>query len=405
MSKVKILFVDDEQNILNSFRLTMRSMRDVWDVAFAPGGHEALDLMKTQTFDVIVSDMRMPRMDGAQLLAEVAKRSPETVRMVLSGYSDQGTVLRAVKLAHQYLSKPCTPEELKGAITRSLHLRDIIHSSTIKQIVARIEALPALPKLYQELMEALQDTNSSLQYIGDIISQDVAMSSSILRLVNSAFFGLPTHVSSVGHAVKLLGVETIRALVLSIELFCDSKSEIPGGLSLQKLWSHSIRVSCFCKTITEYEKQPKEMRDDCFIAGTLHDLGTLVLATSLPDEYGQLVERCRTAHTPLHIIEKEVFGTTHAEVGAYLLSLWGFKDCITEAVCWHHEPEHIGCTHFSPLLAVYAANFFDNDLGSVIPESVCIEQELPCTGNEHLITKIQEWQNLCAEMMERCGKE
>lgn len=333
MSKAQILFVDDEQNILNGFRLILRSMRNEWDVHVALGGREALELMDKQSFDVIVSDMRMPGMDGAQLLAEVARRSSETVRMILSGYSEQSTVLRTVKLAHQYLSKPCSHEDLKNAISRSLRLRDVIHSNAIKKLVSRIESLPALPRLYLELQDALLDANTSLENIGDIIGKDVGMTSSILRLVNSAFFGIPAHVSSVGYAVRLLGVETIRALVLSIELFSGSGADMLGGLSLPRLWLHSARVSCFARAIAELENEPNEVRDDCFIAGTLHDVGALVLAMSMPDVYAKVIARAKMEHTDLHSIEREEFGTTHAEVGAYLLSLWGFKDPIIEAVC------------------------------------------------------------------------
>jgi len=399
MTKPRILFVDDEQNILDGLRLLLRPLRSQWDMAFAASGVEALKIMETESFDVVVSDMRMPGMDGAQLLAEVAGRSPETVRMILSGYSDQASVMRTVKLAHQYLSKPCPAEELKNAVSKALSLRDIIGSGALKQLISRIESLPPLPPLYQRLMGELRDDNSSLQRIGDIIGQDMAMSSSILRLVNSAFFGLPTHVSSLQHAVKLLGIETIRVLVLSIGLFSDVGKATPVGFSLEQLWIHSTRTSCFCKAIAEVERQDAGMRDDCFIAGMLHDLGKLVLVTTMPEVYGEVLTRVQGGSLHLHVAEREAFGTTHAEVGAYLLSLWGFKDSIIEAVCWHHDPQHISCAEFSPLVAVAVADHFDHDLVRINKDREWRADEIPSMPKDDYVARLHEWRGLCENVL------
>ncbi len=395
MTKPRILFVDDEQNILDSVRLSLRPLRNEWDMAFMPSAVEALKLMETEFLDVVVSDMRMPGMDGAQLLAEVAERSPETVRMILSGYSDQASVMRTVKLAHRYISKPCPAEELRIAISGAMRLREIIRSGALKRFVSRIESLPPLPLLYQRLMNELQDENSSLQSIGDIIGQDMAMSSSILRLVNSAFFGLPVHVSNLQHAVKLLGIETIRTLVLSIGLFSDVGKATPVGFSLEQLWAHSTRTSCFCKAIAEVERQDTRMRDDCFIAGMLHDVGKLVLVTIMPEVYGEVLTRVQGGSLHLHVAEREAFGTTHSEAGAYLLSLWGFKDAIIDAVCWHHSPEHISCAEFSPLVAVAVADYFDHDLVSINKDRKWRSNEIPNTPKDDYVARLHEWRSLC----------
>jgi HD-like signal output (HDOD) protein/ActR/RegA family two-component response regulator len=399
MTKPMILFIDDEQHIMDGIQLLLRPLRSQWDMSFATSGAEALKLMETESFDVVMSDMRMPGMDGAQLLAEVAQHSPETVRMILSGYSDQANVMRTVKLAHQYLSKPCPAEELKGAISKALRLRGIICSGALKQLISRIESLPPLPQLYEQLVEELRDGKSSLQRIGDIISQDVAMTSSILRMVNSAFFGPPTHVSSPLHAVKLLGVETIRVLVLSIGLFSYAGKFSFTDFSLERLWAHSKRVSCFCRTIAEAEGQNAVVRDECFIAGMLHDLGKLVLATTMPEEYRKVLTRVQGGGVHLHVAEREAFGVSHAEVCAYLLSLWGFKDSITEAVCWHHEPQHITNAGFSPLLVVAVADHFDHDLVRINSDREWLADEIPSIPMENHVARLLEWRNLCENVL------
>lgn len=338
----------------------LHSKRSEWDMRFLGSGDEALALMRETPQDVVVSDMRMPGMDGAQLLQKVQDASPETVRIILSGYSDQESVMRTVKLAHRYLSKPCPPAQMKQAIDKALRLRDIILSVQIKQLISRIESLPALPELYRQLTLALLNEGSSLQKIGDIIAQDVGMSTSILRLVNSAFFGLPTRVADVQHAVKLLGTETIRVLILSIHLFSTISPKRFPGFSLKRLWEHSTRVACFARAIAEVENAGPDDRDDCFIAGMLHDVGKLVIATTMTADYEKVLALVRDKEIRMCEAEMEVLQTTHADVGAYLISLWGFNDTIVEAVCWHSKESLINCSRFSPLAAVAVANLFDH---------------------------------------------
>lgn len=396
MTKPSILFVDDEQDVLDSLRLLLRPMRERWDMSFVAGGAAALALMDGQDFDVVLSDMRMPGIDGAQLLAEVAQRSPKTVRMVLSGYSDKETALRTVRLAHQFLTKPCPPEELTRAVEKALSLRGVINGDRLKRLIHRVDKLPALPPLYQRLMGELAKDNASLKHVGDIICRDTGMCSSMLRMVNSSFFGLPAHVSSVHHAVKLLGVETVRALVLSFELFSISADGpvVPGAL-LESLGAHSLRTACYCRAMAEAELSDATERDDSFIAGLLHDLGKLVLASTLGDEYTAVRATARREGRPLHEVESEAFGANHAEAGAYLLSIWGFKDAITEAVCAHHNSRRLSCAEFSPLVAVAVANHFDHELSPTLSGQESGGDGLPGISREDYAARLKQWRSLC----------
>lgn len=405
MTKPQILFVDDEQHVLDSLRLLLRPQRGVWDMTFVLGGQAALALLDRQGFDVVLTDMRMPGVDGAQLLAKVAEAWPETVRMVLSGYSEQSSVMRTVRLAHQYLSKPCPQQELKEAIAKALSLRGLIGSASLKQLICRLDALPSMPPLYRQLMAELNSDTGSLKRIGDIVSQDTGMSSSILRLVNSSFFGLAAHVSSVHHAVKLLGMETIRVLVLSIELFSTPSSPptLPQALR-ESLGAHCLRTACFCRAMAEAEHADAAARDDCFIAGLLHDLGKLVLGSVLGQEYALVLAEAQRQGRPVHLAEQEAFGATHAQAGAYLLSLWGFKDSITEAVCLHHDPESLTCDSFSVRSAVAVANHFDHDLPQTEQCSDgCAEVQTGLTREDYA-SRLREWRSHCEIARDKEGR-
>lgn len=410
-NKPRIMFVDDEPEILEGLQAMLYSMRGEWDLTFVGSGAEALAHLEQHTQDVVVSDMRMPGMDGAQLLHEVQQRTPETVRIILSGYSDQESVMRTVKLAHRYLSKPCPPSEMKQAIQKALRLRDIILNVQLKQLISRIESLPALPELYRRLTMALMNEGASLQQIGDIIAQDVGMSASILRLVNSAFFGLPTRVANVQHAVKLLGTETIRVLILSIHLFSTISPRSFPGFSLKMLWEHSTRVACFARAIAEAENATMDERDDCFIAGMLHDVGKLVIATTMTGDYRKVLSLVRDKEIKVFEAEMEVMETTHADVGAYLISLWGFNDTIVEAVCWHSRDQLISCGKFSVSTAVAVANCFDHEYVYIGPNQGNSRNNVkPASANAahfrfadkvEYLRLMRDWRDICARLVQR----
>ncbi|MBI4804827.1 MAG: HDOD domain-containing protein [Desulfovibrio sp.] len=397
--KPKILFVDDEQNILTSFRLSLRPMREKWDMSFALGGQEALAILAENPHEVVVSDMRMPGMDGAQLLREVRRLYPESVRIILSGFSEEESVLKAVELAHQYLGKPCRPVDLIRAIDNSLSLRDVLASRQLKSIVARLESLPTLPAIYNQLVAALSNENSTLKELGDIVSQDVSMVASILRLANSAFFGLPTRVASIHHAVNHLGGQTLRALVLGTHLFSSLKDVDQHPFSIKMLWEHSLRVACFARSITDVDGAQQSDCDDSFIAGMLHDVGKLVLATNMEKEFGQVLAMVRAKNCPVHVAEREILGATHAEVGAYLMGLWGFSSSHIETVCWHHTPQRQDSQTLSPQLSVYAANVLDHEMVRINSGYALRPFELETRDLEDTSERLKNWRSLCEQSL------
>ncbi|MBN2429382.1 MAG: HDOD domain-containing protein [Deltaproteobacteria bacterium] len=362
--KKRILFVDDEPNILKGLERMLRSMHQQWDLHFAGGGYAALALMEKERFDVIVSDMRMPKMDGAQLLSEVRKRYPETIRIVLSGHSEKELIMKSVSTAHQYLYKPCPPKRLISVISRSCELNDILSRKNLAQLVSRLDSLPSLPAIYQEIMEALQSDEGSIQKVGEIISRDLGMTTKILQLVNSAFFGLPRHVSTPAQAVALLGMETIKALVLTVSIFSSLDPKKTTHISLDELYQHSIKTATLAKRIASMEDLDPTLVDQAYMAGLLHDIGILVFIDNVPDRFNEVVKLATKKGTHLSQAEMEIMGGTHSQLGAYLLALWGFSVDIIQAVLYHSKPSECVEKAFSPLSAVHVANFLafqDND--------------------------------------------
>ncbi|MGC9943798.1 MAG: response regulator [Verrucomicrobiota bacterium] len=353
--KKRILFVDDDEFALKGLDRSLRSMRDEWEMEFVGSGNQALNRMAEAHFDVIISDMRMPGMNGAELLNEVMKRHPKTVRLILSGYADHDLILRCIGSTHQYLAKPCDAKTLRMTVQRAAHLEESLKSESLRLLVNRCSVLPSLPALYSEIIEVLQDPDAGVEEIGAIIVKDVAMTAKILKLVNSAFFGLGNEIANPSEAVAYLGTDTIKSLILVTHAFSNSEIRL-DGFSLESLWNHSLEVSKAAKAVASYEGAEKKFLDEAFVAGLLHDVGKLVFALNLPQEYQAAINIAREMQIPLAAAEKQVFGANHGDVGGYLLGLWGLPVPVVEAIALHHRPELTLMRAFSPLTAVHVGN-------------------------------------------------
>ena len=322
----RIVFVDDELNILQAMGRSFHSMRNEWNMEFLSSGAAALESLAKAPADVIVSDMRMPGMDGWQLLAEVKKRYPQTVRLVLSGHADPSSVMRAVGTAQLYLAKPCESGSLKAAIVQTQMLRQLLSSDRLALLVGEVGMLPSAPTAFPEILACLQNPAASLTDAAQIIGRDVAMTANIMKLVNSAFFGSRRPITTIDRAVAYLGMDTLGALVLGHGVFQSGVATGIDGFSLEQLWQHTEQTAAAARAIALSENLSGARADEAFLAAVLHDVGKVVFATkaaALPNETLDVVAQME-AH--------------HAEVGAYLLGLWGFPNSIVEAVAFHHTP-------------------------------------------------------------------
>jgi putative nucleotidyltransferase with HDIG domain len=352
----RILFVDDEANILAGLRRTLRPIRKDWAMEFVTGGEEALAMMSERPFQVVVSDMRMPGMNGVQLLREVKNRYPATLRLILSGFAETEMTVESAAVAHQFLAKPCDAETLRSAVERVTALSEMLTDQRLVTVVSQFDSLPSLPSLYIDIMNELSSPTGSLMNVGKIVSKDVAMTAKILQLVNSAFFGIPRHVSSPSQAVNLLGMDIIRSLVLSSKVFSSFDQKQIKGVNLDSLWQHSLATGALAKRIAVLEGLDRKLQDKALFGGMLHDIGKLVLADGSPDELEKATALAFAEHLRIWEAEQRTLGCSHAEIGGYLVGLWGLPSVIVESIAYHHRPNAAPGDRFTCLTAVHAAN-------------------------------------------------
>ena len=390
---MRVLFVDDEPNVLSGLRRILRGQRNEWDMAFADGGQPALDAMDESPCDVVVSDMKMPGMDGAELLSKIQEKYPATIRIALSGETDNHMIYRCVQHAHQYLAKPCDADALVSAVQRAFKLRALVHDDKLEAVVADMTALPSMPEQYEQIMQEMQSDDPSLHKIGEIIETDVAMSAKILQLVNSAFFGLARHLSSPAEAAMYLGVDVLKSLVLTTGVFSQFDDESVDASTVKRIWDHSTETGALAKAIASSESDQSLIADYGLMGGLLTDIGKLVFATNFPDKFAEIGSRIDTESRRDFEIEEEVIGHTHSDVGAYLVGLWGLPNPVVECVAYHHSPLACAASGFTALTAVHAADAIVNADGN---------EELPNLDREYieqldLTDRIESWLELHAE--------
>jgi HD-like signal output (HDOD) protein/CheY-like chemotaxis protein len=354
-AKSTILFVDDEENIRLGIKRIMRSKRNDWVTLFADGGEQALSLLKEESVDVIVSDMKMPGMDGSELLLRVQQEHPEIIRIVLSGFADKEAILKTIGPSHHYLAKPCDQNTLIETIQRSLNLRAMLRNSSVRKIVSGINSIPILPEIFQDLLKELESEYSSADSLAEKVVKDVAISTQLMKLTNSAYFSLPVHATTPKKAIFFLGFENVKAIVLLGGVFDLFKTNQKLTKVAETLNKRSLQLGILTRAIASADNASKEEQEQAFCAGLVSHIGTLLLVANWPDKFAEIVSLVENQGLSISTAEHQVIGVTHGELGAYLLGLWGFKDPIVEAVAFHHIPGQ--CIAHSPkvLIALHMA--------------------------------------------------
>jgi len=386
--------------ILRFSRRLFQDRQDVWDMEFVDGGKAACCALESKPFDVIVTDMRMPEMDGAELLEWVQEHSPQTIRIVMSGFSETEAVLRSVPVAHQFLRKPVDAEVLASTIERACDLQTLMEHKVLREQMASLSFLPAMPQVYQKLTAQLADPDSSLADAAHLVEQDPGLSAKVLQLVNSAFLGVPQRLSNVRSAVTYIGTNLLKSVVLAVEVFrgLDGLGQRIGPFSIDALHRHSLATANIARLLLR-ERQPAE---DAFIAGILHDVGLLILANQKSELFDEAMELHRTEKLTLVEAETKIMGVTHAEVTAYLLGVWGLPYSIVDAVARHHRPASVADPHLDVLTATYIADALAEEAGAGLgcdsPVDAPLDEEFLQTIG--LVDHLPAWRELASDQAE-----
>ncbi len=358
MSDKRILIADADIDVLEGFRQTLSQQ---WTVTAATGGNAAFAEMKKEPCDVVVADLNLPEIDGAELLSRIRKEFPKTILFILATEPDKERVMKNVLGAHQFLTKPCDPATLKSAIERALALDVWVASNNMRELIARVRTLPTVPSLYFEVLAALRSPDASTEQVGAIIAKDMAMMTKLLQVLNSAYFGLSRKITDPVEAVGILGFDAVKSMVMALKLLSQYDKVKPIYFSIDRLWRHSTQVARSARQLVLNYTSDRSMAETAFTAGLMHDLGKIVLASNFDEQYRGVQSLAIKQQLPLWEVEKEIFGANHGEIGAYLLGLWGMPLDLLEASALHHTPGLTITKGFTPLTAVHVANVFEHE--------------------------------------------
>jgi len=332
-----------------------------WLTTPVASGADALALLEAGSFDALLVDFNLGDAEGSELLNQAAEKCPDITRFLLAYEADLALVAATISGSHEILPKPIEAASLRSRVERGLS--DASPSNAESEPAAAVAtAAPVIPAIYNEILQALESPEATCQQVGDLIASDDTLIQETLMLTRSAYLGLPQRIVEPVEAVEVLGLETVKALVMALRFLAEHSQSERGFLSLEQVWEHSKHVAQIARDLVLFETKDRAVASQALTAGLLHDLGKVVLATNYDDLYGRVHSLARKQPVPLWEIEKEMFGANHGEIGACLLGMWNMPSAIVDAVALHHEPPLGEHDHLTPLAAVHIANVLEHQV-------------------------------------------
>jgi putative nucleotidyltransferase with HDIG domain len=379
-----ILFVDDEPSIRGIYEMLQPFLGEDYSVSTAPGGQEGLQLLEERPYDVVVSDLTMPHMNGIEFLTEVSQRYPATARIVISGFADEITAAKCLMVGHRYFSKPFSPMVLTEVLVSVCTAQEAAASEKLREFVGKLDGIPTLARTYVELTRLLHSNAFPIGDLSAIIEKDPVLTAKLLQMANSVRFAPTRRISTVFEAVQLIGFDLVRAMVLGVQVF-EWCNKIAKTKLFDRVWEHSVQTAVFAKKLAQLEQLDAEKCEEAFLLGLLHDIGKVVLGATCP-EYQALWSEYGNDSRKLVARERQVIGATHAGAGAYLLRLWGLPEAVSRDIAAHHNLETIKTTGFTPLLAVHLAQELAANREAPLLDEAAIAQS-------GLAARMPEWIN------------
>lgn len=394
----RVLFVDTDRNLLRDIEPALRASDGEWAVVCVRSAGEAFDQLALAAFDAVVASSEVHGSPHRSFLDEVAERHPAAARFQLARQGGREMILRADGAAHQHVSRPLGAADIFTRLSQTLLLDRLLGDPGLKAIVARLKAVPSPAPIYLALLGELRKADASLRRAGELVAQDAGMAAKTLQLVNSPFFGLRMPVCDPAHAVHLVGLDTLRALVLSLHVFEQLDPRVARRFQLTRVWRHSMASAGFARLVAYLQDASAESTGEAFSAALLHDIGKLVLASSVPDDYAVVIEQAEAEGVPIWIAERDLLQTTHAEVGAYLLGLWGVPGPIVDAVANHHLPSRNAGAGYFPLSAVHVANVIDHQAHPADVTGAACSVDADYVERYQIAGQLPVWTSSCLAM-------
>ncbi|HCC07497.1 MAG TPA: response regulator [Clostridiales bacterium] len=330
----KILFVDDEEQILKTIIRLFRTTD--YDLYTAMDGEKALEVLAREDIDLIISDMRMPYMDGYELLYKVKTLYPKIARIILSGYADEKIIFKAIQknIAKMYIFKPWEDETLLNIVNQVFAVEEIINDERVMTYINNIEELPIIKANYRKIVSLIQE-DADIKDITNEIEIDHQIVLKILHVANSAYCGVET--KSVDDAISYLGLHDVSNIVISTSVIDAISYNGIAESDMDILWRHAFITNQLVNFIYDNILR-KKINQVHNTAGLLHDVGRVFLFNSFKEKYAEVYQKSLKEALDIGEVERDMLGITHEEVGGYLLKRWDLPHSIVEAAFFHHRP-------------------------------------------------------------------
>lgn len=368
-----LLLLDDPAELAGSAPLAA-GLPPGWQLIPCARPADALFQLNQVPFDVVMVDLQGNPLRGVEFLQQVWAVQPPTLRFLLGDSLAPDLMVACALGSHHFLHKPLDPAELRQAIERAGLVESLLAQGEARALVARLRTFPARPSVYFEVLNELRSPRASAAIVGELVARDLAISSKLIQIANSAFFAFEQPVHTLTDAVFMLGLESTASLVLGLEAFSRLDHVQLPCLSTDQIWRHSQTVANAARAIASFMTNQPGLAHEAYTAALLHDLGKLALAANLESPYRQTLEVAQARGIPLWQAERTVFGADHAQAGAYLLALWGLPEGVLRAVGHHHLPSAQMPGKFGADTALHLANFLEHaeamvQAGAPFPES------------------------------------
>ncbi|HOP49334.1 MAG TPA: HDOD domain-containing protein [Ignavibacteriales bacterium] len=376
-TNLKLLIVDDEQPILSALKSLLR--KENYDIYTVDNPKEAIKLLFTDKFDIVISDMRMPEINGIALLEKAADFNPNSYRIILSGYEDRNIVFGAIAsgYAHAYMMKPWEDQFLKDVLSRSAKIVENVVKVDNKILLSKLNSLPTESKFSEYISNIINDEDISIDKLSEMIVKSPAILSKLLHLSNSVYIGSIGRITTAKEAIHFLGINYVVTLLNSFEFINSFYNTLPPIIKFfldSWLEISSKRAKIVEMIIQSNESSTKNERDLSVIVAMFWDLAILIEACLFPDHFIKILDNNYKV-TRENALKK--FGDNFYFLGTLLLEIWNFPYIIIE--------------HINNLIT---SNFISNiEQAVLLSDCIVTNSEIPLNLSSEIKEKLLYWKS------------